>query len=176
MNKKKVIFLDRDGVINIDKHYLYKIEDFEFTNKLFETCSYFVSLGYEIAVITNQSGIARGYFSIEDFNKLTTWMIEQFKKNNINILDVQFCPHGPNDNCNCRKPKAGMIEEICKKYEIDLNKSWLIGDKTSDIQAGLNAGISNNILITSEYIDSSKDLKTKNIVKNIYETKNIIKE
>ena len=80
MNKKKTIFLDRDGVINIDKHYLFKIEDFEFTNKLFETCRYFQTLGYQIIVITNQSGIGRGYFSKEDFEKLTSWMIEEFKK------------------------------------------------------------------------------------------------
>lgn len=176
MNNKKTIFLDRDGVINIDKHYLYKIEDFEFTNKLFETCKHFQSLGYQIIVITNQSGIGRGYFSEEDFNKLTTWMIEEFKNNNIDILDVFYCPHEPNDNCECRKPKPGMINEACKKYEIDLNNSWMIGDKPSDIEVAFNAGISNSILINSEYANNKDEIKTNNIVTTIEETINIIKE
>lgn len=176
MSNKKTIFLDRDGVINIDKHYLYKVEDFEFTDKLFETCRYFQSLDYQIIVITNQSGIARGYFSQADFEKLTNWMIKEFKKNDIDILDVFHCPHGPDDNCLCRKPKPGMIEDACNKYNIDLNNSWMIGDKVSDMEVALNAGVNNSILITGEYIDKTKDLKTKNIVSTIEETKNIIKE
>lgn len=176
MNKKKTIFLDRDGVINIDKHYLYKIEDFKFTDKLFDTCRYFQNLGYQIIVITNQSGIGRGYFSKEDFEKLTSWMITEFNKNEIEIIDVFYCPHTPDDNCDCRKPKPGMINKACEKYEIDLENSWMIGDKVSDMEVALNANISNRILITSEYIDNNKDLKTKNIITSIEETKNIIKE
>ena len=176
MNKKKTIFLDRDGVINLDKHYLYKIEDFEFTNKLFETCKYFQTLGYQIIVVTNQSGIGRGYFSKEDFEKLTSWMIDEFKRNEINIIDVFYCPHTPDDNCDCRKPKPGMINQACKKHAIDLQNSWMIGDKISDMEVALNANIQNRILITSEYIDTNKDLKTNNIISSIEESKNIIKE
>jgi len=176
LNKKKTIFLDRDGVINIDKHYLYKIEDFEFTNKLLETCKYFQSLGYQLIVITNQSGIGRGYFSKNDFEKLTSWMINEFNKNHINIVDVFYCPHTPDDNCECRKPKPGMIKQACEKYSIDLENSWMIGDKISDMEVAYNAGISNRILISSEYTNTKKDLKTENIISSIEETINIIKE
>ena len=176
MKKQKTIFLDRDGVINIDKHYLYKIEDFEFCENIFETCKYFQDLGYQIIIITNQSGIGRKYFTQTDFDKLTQWMLNQFKKNKIEILDIFYCPHSPEDNCDCRKPKPGMIEKACEKYDIDLDNSWMIGDKESDIELAFNARIVNSILISSEYNYQIKSLKTKNIIKNIIETKNIIKD
>ncbi|MGA1933762.1 D-glycero-beta-D-manno-heptose 1,7-bisphosphate 7-phosphatase [Arcobacter sp. YIC-464] len=176
MNKRKTIFLDRDGVINIDKHYLHKIEDFEFTHNLFMTCKYLQSLGYQLIIITNQSGIGREYFTEKDFKKLSDWMINELKKNHINILDLFYCPHKPEDKCECRKPKPGMIKQACKKYKIDLKSSWMIGDKISDMEAAYNAGINNRILISSEYTDKNKDLKTKNIITTIEETINIIKE
>ena len=175
MEKQKTIFLDRDGVINIDKHYLYKVEDFEFTKNLFETCIYFQELGYQLIIVTNQSGIGRKYFTQSDFEKLTKWMLNKFKMNKINILDIFYCPHTPKDNCNCRKPKSGMIIQACEKYDIDLANSWMIGDKISDIDLAFNAGIKNSILISSEYIKSKENLKTKYIIKNIIEAKNIIK-
>lgn len=174
-NKKKIVFLDRDGVINVDKHYLYKIEEFEFTQNLFETCKYFISLGYEIIIITNQSGIARKYYNEDDFKKLTSWMLNEFKQNDINILDLFYCPHSPNDNCSCRKPKPGMILQANNKYNIDLKNSWLIGDKISDVEAGINAGIKNTILITNEYYKETNNINTQHIIHNIIETKNIIK-
>ena len=175
MKKKKTIFLDRDGVINIDKHYLYKIEDFEFTKNLFKTCKYFQELGYQLIIITNQSGIGRKYFTQSDFDKLTKWMLNEFRTNNIKILDVFYCPHIPEDNCNCRKPNIGMILQACNKYDIDLDNSWMIGDKTSDIDLAFNAEIKNSIFISGEYTKNKDNLKTKNIIKNIIEAKNIIK-
>ncbi|WP_122892789.1 D-glycero-beta-D-manno-heptose 1,7-bisphosphate 7-phosphatase [Arcobacter peruensis] len=175
MTRQKIVFLDRDGVINIDKHYVYKIEDFEFINNIFDTCIYFQKLGYKIIIVTNQSGIGRKYFSQSDFDKLSEWMIKEFKNNKIEILDVFFCPHTPNDNCFCRKPKHGMITQACQKYDIDLNTSWMIGDKISDIDMAFNAGIKNSILISSQYSYNIDDLKTKNIIEDIIETKNIIK-
>ncbi len=102
-------------------------------------------------------------------------MINEFKNNGIEILDVFFCPHTPEDKCSCRKPKPDMILQASQKHNIDLSNSWMIGDKTSDINAALNAGIKNTILITSEYSKSSDEAKTKNIIENIIETKNIIK-
>jgi len=170
-----MIFLDRDGVINIDKHYLYKIEDFEFYENLFETCKYFQELGYQLIIITNQSGIGRKYFTQSDFKKLTQWMLNKFKSNSINILDIFYCPHIPEDKCTCRKPEPGMIIQACDKYDIDLDNSWMIGDKISDIDLAYNAGIKNSILISSEYNTNKDFLKTKNIIKNIIEAKNIIK-
>ncbi len=147
--KQKAIFLDRDGVINIEKDYLYKIEDFEFIDGLFEALRYLQSLDYKLFVITNQSGIGRGYYKEDDFIALTKWMVEQFKNKDITISQVEYCPHAPEAECRCRKPKIGMIENIAKNFEIDFAHSWIIGDKESDIECGKNSGIKNTIQVKS---------------------------
>ena len=151
----KALFLDRDGVLNQEKNYVFRISDFEFNKNIFQLCSYFSELDYKIIIVTNQAGIARGYYSIDDFNKLTTWMLQQFKKNSIIIDDIYYCPHHPKFTgiCNCRKPEPGLILEAKNKHNLNLYKSILIGDKQSDIQAGRNAGILNNILIKPNSIN-----------------------
>jgi len=145
----KAVFLDRDGVVNVEKNYLYKIEDFEFIEGIFESLKKVQALGYKIFIITNQSGIGRGYYTKKDFEKLTSWMLQEFRNNEIVISQVEFCPHGPDDNCLCRKPKTGMIDKILEKHNIDLKNSWLVGDKSSDIRCAQNAGISNTIQVQS---------------------------
>ena len=145
----KTIFLDRDGIINKEIGYLYKIADFQFINGVFEACQNFNQLGYQIIIVTNQSGISRGYYTEIDFQKVTNWMLGQFKINNIEILDVIHCPHLPSDFCDCRKPKPGMLLTAKTKHNIDMEKSWMIGDKESDIKAANNAGIMNTILVKS---------------------------
>ena len=153
----KTIFLDRDGVINKDINYLHKIDDFEFIDGIFDTCLYFQSLGYKIIIITNQSGISRGYYSELDYQNLTQWMLAKFKKENINILDIFHCPHGPGYTCDCRKPKPGMFLKAKAKHNTDMEKSWMIGDKEIDILAANRAGINNTILLKCSYkIDKSK--------------------
>jgi D-glycero-D-manno-heptose 1,7-bisphosphate phosphatase len=149
MTYSKAIFLDRDGVINKEKNYLYKVEDFEFIDGVFESLKYLQNLGYKLFIITNQSGIRRGYYTLEDFDKLIVWMLKQFEQNDIKISKVEFCPHTPYDSCDCRKPKTGMIDNILKNYDIDLANSWLIGDKQSDIQCAKNANIKNTIQVQS---------------------------
>ena len=96
----KVVFFDRDGVVNKDVGYLYKVEEFEFIDSIFEVCKHFISLGYKLVIITNQSGIARGYYREKDYYTLTKWMLKQFINQSINILDVFFCPHDPKSNCS----------------------------------------------------------------------------
>lgn len=171
MTIKKVIFLDRDGVINHDHGYVYEIEKFDFIDGVFEACKYFINLGYEIIIITNQSGIGRDYYSKDDFLELTSWMTNEFKNNGINILNTYFCPHSPEENCSCRKPNIGMIEQSLNDFDIDLQNSWLIGDKISDIQTAINANIPNRILISNE----KNHLELTNIANNLLETINIIK-
>lgn len=139
-----------------------QIEKFEFIDGVFDACKYFISLGYEIIVITNQSGIGRGYYTQEDFLNLTNWMIKEFNKNKIEILKVYFCPHSPTEDCECRKPKIGMITQSLNDFDIDLQNSWLIGDKASDIQTAINANIPNRILIGE---DSNSLFDTINIIK-----------
>ena len=147
----KTIFLDRDGVINKDINYLHKIDDFEFIDGIFDACQYFQSLGYKIIIITNQSGIYRGYYSELDYQNLTQWMLAKFKKENINILDIFHCPHGPDSTCDCRKPKPGMFLKAKAKHNTNMEKSWMIGDKERDIIAANRAGIHNTILLKSSY-------------------------
>ncbi|WP_321778888.1 D-glycero-beta-D-manno-heptose 1,7-bisphosphate 7-phosphatase [Sulfurimonas sp.] len=167
----KALFLDRDGVINIEKDYLYKIEDFEFICGIFELCKYYQNLGYIIIVVTNQSGIAREYYDKNDFNRLTSWMIDEFLKKDIKIKKVYYCPHHPNisGTCDCRKPKSGMLIEAKNDFDIDLKNSILIGDKERDIEAGLNAGLLTTYLF-DEYssISVSKATKIINKFEEIY--------
>lgn len=153
----KAFFLDRDGVINIDTGYVYKIEDFIFENSIFDALNFIQENGFDIFIITNQSGISRGFFTESDFLKLTNWMLAEFDKNGIKIKSVEFCPHLPNDNCSCRKPNTGLVEKLISKFNIDLNNSWIVGDKYSDIELAVNANIPNAIFIgKSSLMDNKK--------------------
>ena len=166
----KVIFLDHDGVINQEVGYLHKSKNFKFIDGIFEACKYFQSLGFKVIVVTNQSGIARGYYQETDFHILTKWMLVQFYNQDIDILDVFFCPHGPNSTCKCRKPKPGMLLEARDKYGINMAKSWMIGDKETDIDAANAAGVSNTILVKSEYSIDGTTSKAKFILESIKES------
>jgi len=173
--RQRAIFLDRDGVINKDKNYLYRKEDFEFIDGVFEACQYFQKLGYQLIVVTNQSGIARGYYQKQDFHKLNQWMIEQFSDEGIKILDVFFCPHGPESTCNCRKPKPGMLLEAKIKYNIDMGSSWIIGDKEADVSAANASGISNTILVKTGHDIDEANSRAGFILKSIKDSIGIIK-
>ena len=132
-------------------------------------------MNYQIIIISNQSGIARGYFTLFDYEKLTKWMLDQFSKKNISILDVFFCPHGPKSKCSCRKPKPGMLVDAQNKYHIDIEKSWMIGDKETDITGANSAGINNTILVKSGHKINEKETNAKFVLESIDSSKNIIK-
>jgi D-glycero-D-manno-heptose 1,7-bisphosphate phosphatase len=172
---KKVVFLDRDGVINKEVGYLHKIQDFEFINGVFEACRYFQSLDYQIIVVTNQSGIGRGYYNEAAFHVINDWMLNQFKDQEINILDVFFCPHSPESNCDCRKPKPSMFNQAKDKYDIDMERSWMIGDKEADIQAANAASIQNTLLVKSGHQIDEKNSKSKFILDSIKQVAEVIK-
>ena len=173
---KKAIFLDRDGVINKEVNYLYKIEDFEFIDGIFDACLHFQNLGYEIIIVTNQSGIARKYYTENDFQTVTKWMLKQFEDNGIEILNVFHCPHGPESSCECRKPKPGMFFQAKDEHNTDMEKSWMIGDKERDIIAANSARIDNTILVRSgQKIDDSNS-NAKIILDSIQQAKQIITE
>ena len=172
----KTIFLDRDGVINKEINYLHKIDDFEFIDGIFDACLYFQSLGYKIIIITNQSGISRGYYSHSDYQKVTQWMLDQFRYKNINILDIFHCPHGPDSTCDCRKPKPGMFLKAKDKHNTDMEKSWMIGDKERDTIAANSAGIDNTILIRSSHRIDESNSNAKIILDSIQQVKQIITE
>ena len=135
----KAIFLDRDGTINVDKAYLSKIEDFEYIPGVIEGLRMLQDARFILIIVTNQSGIARGYYSEEDFLKLNNWMLSDLKKKGIKIAQVYYCPHHPNGkiekykmDCACRKPKLGMYEKAIEAFDIDLSLSFTIGDKIRD--------------------------------------------
>lgn len=148
-NKNKALFLDRDGTINVDINYVWRIEDFKFIEGIFPIIKKYQSNGYLIFIVTNQSGIARGFYTENDFIRLTEWMIRQFKKEGIAIAKVYHCPHHPDftGECNCRKPKPGLILQAINEFNLDPEKSVLIGDKKRDIEAGKRAGIGTNLVV-----------------------------
>lgn len=149
LKKNKALFLDRDGTINIEKNYLYRIEDFEFINGVIELIRRYQDQGYLIIIVTNQAGIARGYYTGDDYQQLTNWMVSEFRKQGIKIEKVYHCPHHPemSGTCPCRKPNPGMIFQAAADFNLSLPDSILIGDKKSDILAGINAGVGKNIYI-----------------------------
>jgi len=136
----KVVFLDRDGTINVDKKYLFRIEDFEYLPGAVEGLKLLQDAGFVLIIVTNQSGIARGYYDENDFLKLNDWMIHDLADKGVKISKVYYCPHHPNAlfekykiECECRKPKLGMYEKAIREFDIDLSKSFAIGDKIRDI-------------------------------------------
>ncbi len=170
--KVKAIFLDRDGVINEDKRYVYKIENFEFVDGIFEVLKYLSKLKYRLYLVSNQSGIARGMYSLEDFNILTKYMISELRKQGIELDGVFYCPHGPEDNCECRKPKIGMIKDLLETIDLDNENSFMIGDKDSDIQFGGNLDV-RTIRVISVY---PKKLKANYEVDDLSEIMDIISD
>lgn len=150
----KALFIDRDGVINKETDYVYRIEDFEFINGVFEALQQAGALGYKIIVITNQAGIARGIYTEEDFHKLTEWMCRKFEEKGVKITDVFYDPYHPvhgkgkyKKDSPGRKPNPGMILQAVEKNTIDVRDSVLAGDKLSDIEAGRRAGIEQLFLV-----------------------------
>lgn len=139
--RNKAVFLDRDGTINIEKNYLYEIDKFEFLPGVLEGLKRLKEAGYDLIIITNQSGIARGYYTEEQYQKLEDWMLGQLKEARAEITAVYHCPHLPDaqvmeyrKDCDCRKPKLGMFYQAIEKYQIDVSKSFAIGDKMRDLE------------------------------------------
>ena len=157
---KKALFLDRDGIINIDYGYVHHKDQFKFTEDIFTFLKLFQKKDYLFFIVTNQSGIGRGYYSEIDFQKLTIWMNEQFQNKSIHISKVSHCPHTPDAQCQCRKPHIGMIEDIIEHYDINLNESWMIGDKQSDIDFAQNAKIKHTIAIGKRKIEKAEYIFT----------------
>ncbi len=141
-------------MINRDHGYTYRPEKFEFIEGVFDACKRFSLLGYQLVVVTNQSGIARGYYTEDDFLKLTDWMLGQFSEQGIDIAKVYYCPHHPTSGkgkylkqCECRKPEPGMLLQATEELDIQLSESFMIGDKLSDMKAGEQAGVRECILL-----------------------------
>jgi D-glycero-D-manno-heptose 1,7-bisphosphate phosphatase len=154
---KAAAFLDRDGVVNIDRGYVFRRQDFEFVPGTLAAARELKAMGLALVVVTNQSGIARGYYGPEQFHALTDWMKEMFAGHGAALDGVYFCPHHPTEgeapyrrDCSCRKPAPGLLLDAAHDLDIDLRRSVLFGDKASDLQAALAAGIPNRILLGTD--------------------------
>ena len=151
----KAIFLDRDGTINVDHGYVHKIDDFQFIEGVGKALKQLQDKGYLLVLVTNQSGIARGYFSEAQFHQLTEWMDWSLDEDYGVVLDgIYYCPHHPEakleefkQDCDCRKPKPGMLLQAIEELKIDPSRSIMIGDKVDDLLAGKGAKINTNILV-----------------------------
>ena len=167
----KAVFLDRDGVINVDKNYVYRKEDFELKDSIVELLQYLTRQNFKLFVVTNQSGIGRGYYSAEDFLTLTEYMIHLFEGHGVKFEEVYYCPETPEDEFTCRKPNPFMVNLAIEKYDLNRESSWLIGDKESDIKAANNAGIFNTVKVLGKEASGSET----HIVKELHEIKALIK-
>ncbi|KXO08805.1 D-glycero-D-manno-heptose 1,7-bisphosphate phosphatase [Moritella sp. JT01] len=150
------VFLDRDGVINKDKGYVSQIDDFEFIDGSIEAMQLLKAHGYLLVVITNQSGIARGYYTEDEFMTLTEWMDWSLADRGVDLDGIYYCPHHPEkgigdykQDCLCRKPNTGMLDSAGKELDIDFANSYLVGDKLSDIQAGQKSQLKANYLVST---------------------------
>ena len=169
------IFLDRDGVINKDTGYVGYWKDFIFLDGVLETLKLLTKKNIKIIIITNQSGIARGLFSLKDYKKLTQSLKTCLLNNEINITDIYFCPHHPEGKikkytkiCDCRKPGPGMFFKAINDHKIDVRTSAMVGDNISDIEAAFRAGIKKNYLINkNKFVDSHLKFVSMNTLKDI---------
>lgn len=157
MSGRKTVFLDRDGTINVEKNYLYRPEEFEFIPKVPEAIARLNNAGYQVIVVSNQAGVARGYYSEDDVIKLHQYVNEQLSKYKAHIDVFYYCPHHPDAGigkykmkCHCRKPETGLFEKACEDFDVDIEDSWMIGDNIGDIKAGNNFHLK-TILVRTGY-------------------------
>lgn len=148
VGRQRAAFIDRDGVINRDHGYVSRWENFELLPGVVDALTLLQDLGFELVVVTNQSGIGRGYYDEAAFKELTARMVEHFSHEGVTIAGVYFCPHHPSDakpayrqHCDCRKPEPGMLLQAAADLDLDLGHSIMIGDKVSDMRAGHAAGV-----------------------------------
>lgn len=156
----KAIFLDRDNTINYDHGYIYKKEDFKFLKGSIEGLKMLYDMGYILIIVSNQSGIGRGYFTVNDLLNVNNYMLDELEKHGVKIKEIFYCPHTDEDNCECRKPKTKLFYDAIKKYDINVNKSYAIGDRERDLCICEKEPIK-GILITEE--KSDKYVSKKNI-------------
>lgn len=153
-NKVPAIFLDRDGTLNVDHGYVHEIDNFQFIDGTIEALQELKKMGFALVVVTNQSGIARGMFTEDQFMKLTEWMDWSLADRDVDLDGIYFCPHHPEGSveayrqqCDCRKPQPGMLLSAQEELDIDMASSYIVGDKVEDMLAGQAAGVGTKVLV-----------------------------
>lgn len=162
---RPAVFLDRDGVLNRDTGYVYSIPDFFWMPGSIQAVEYLNQLGYLVFVVTNQAGVARGYYTIHDVISLHNWMNLQLERIGAHIDKFYFCPHHPTAgsgvltrHCSCRKPKPGMILKAIAEWDIDKKTSFLIGDRETDLEAARRAGIRGHLIREQDLYSLVRDI------------------
>lgn len=156
----KAIFLDRDGTLDIDKGYTYKTGDLKFFPEVFKALN-LLKKDFKFIIITNQSGIGRGYYTEQDMHKFNKRLVSKLEKNGIKIEKTYFCPHKPEENCDCRKPNIKFVKQAEKEFDINLKKSFVIGDHSSDIELGKRARCKTVYLLTGHGKKHKEEIKVK---------------
>ncbi|MBK8574752.1 MAG: D-glycero-beta-D-manno-heptose 1,7-bisphosphate 7-phosphatase [Elusimicrobia bacterium] len=156
------VFLDRDGTLNVEKDYVYRYEDWEWVPGAVEGMRKLRGLGFRLVVVSNQSGIARGYFGISDVRALHDQVARDLLDKGIEVAGFYFCPHGPGEGCDCRKPRPGLILQAEKDLKIDLAHSYMVGDKRIDVQAAQAAGV-HPILVGTGYGEKERATLPKGV-------------
>lgn len=165
---RNAIFLDRDGTINIDRNYVHTKEEWQWTEGAIEAIKGFNDLGFLVIVVTNQSGIARGFYTDDDVKKLHNYINKILSINKALIDEYYYCPHHPQygmkENCQCRKPNIGMIMKAAEEFKIDLSNSFMIGDRITDVQTAINAGVK-PVIVGSDCKKHEMDSIDREIIK-----------
>ncbi len=154
VNNVPAIFLDRDGTINVDHGYVHEIDDFQFIDGVIDALRELKKMGFLLVLVTNQSGIARGKFTEQQFMQLTEWMDWSLADREVDLDGIYFCPHHPDavdaqyrQQCDCRKPQPGMLLAAQQQLNIDMAASYMVGDKLDDMLAGNAAGVGIKVLV-----------------------------
>jgi D-glycero-D-manno-heptose 1,7-bisphosphate phosphatase len=172
---KKVVFLDRDGTINLDSaDYVKSRSEFEFIPGSIEAIRDLTAAGYTTIVITNQSALARGFVSPQELDAMHAMMCREVTAAGGKITDVFFCPHLPDDGCECRKPAAGLIDQAGRKYNIDLADSLMVGDSAKDIACGRNAGCGGTVLVKSGLAHDVEEALTEKSIAADFVAENLL--
>ncbi len=159
--KGRAIFLDRDGTILKDRHYLSNPDHISIYKGVIPALKELRKAGWRLVIGTNQSGIGRGFFTVETLHKIHRRLLSIFKKNKLVIDEILFCPHHPEEKCHCRKPQLGMLLKAKEKFHLDLKKCIVIGDKECDILWGKRGGAKTILVLTGKGMKHRKILKVK---------------
>lgn len=148
--KRPALFLDRDGVLNVDHGYVVQIEDFQPVDGIFDALRPAARRDVPLIVVTNQSGIGRGYFSQAQYDALEAHVIQLFEDEGCPLTAIYHCPHAPGESCECRKPEPGMLIRAAREHNVDLTRSAMVGDKLSDMEAARRAGIGKTEMVDED--------------------------
>lgn len=172
----RLVLIDRDGTINVEKHYLSSPDQLELFPQSAEAIKLLRNAGFKVVIVTNQSGIGRGYFNLDKLSEIHNRLENLLKENNTEIDAIYFCPHLPEDNCKCRKPLPGMAIQAAKDFNANLSESFVIGDNIADIELGKNINATTILVRTGYGQKIASEVSPDYVVENLYEAALLIRE